>query len=353
MDKEKRTAFYQSKYEYYKGFNRGILIISCITYLIFFLTDCGIYNRFSYETIHSRAIILLPLSIFLYMYKKVDNYKIMVPFSYLIVHMIIWCSAWSTYILPDREFASEGLIVMNMIFVCAGFCAPYMWAGIAHCVLIADILVANCFIHYDNLVMILLFNAPCVFAVWAMHRIMEKVYLEHYLVTEKLEELVVHDQLTGVYNRNKFKEITDPFTEAFNIPKDIPLTLMLIDSDYFKNVNDTYGHEAGDVVLKHIANILKDSVRASDYVIRWGGEEFIVILTGCKLDKGAIIAEKIREDVEKSNNPICSITVSIGVAGYESGSYHTVIEAADKALYRAKKEGRNRVIIYENSERKE
>lgn len=345
LDKDKIREFYQSKYDYYKGFNRGLLIVSCISYLVFFLTDCGIYGRFAHETFLSRIFILIPLFLFLYAYKKIHNYKIMVVLSYLVTHAIIWCTDWATYILPDREYAGEGMIIMNLIFVCAGFCAPYKWCIIAHVGLIVDILVANLFIKYDNVMMMIMFNAPCVIAVCVMHYIMENVYLDHYLVTEKLEELVVHDQLTGVYNRNKFKEITDPITEVFNIPKDIPLTLMMIDMDFFKKVNDQYGHESGDVVLKHLARVLLDSVRSSDYVIRWGGEEFIVILTGCKLERGIEIAEKIRSSVERSDNTICPVTVSIGVTQYEGGNYHTTIECADKALYRAKTEGRNRVIV--------
>ncbi|MBQ4068421.1 MAG: GGDEF domain-containing protein [Lachnospiraceae bacterium] len=350
FDKKQRREFYQSKYDYYKSFNRGLLIVSTIAYITFFFTDCGIYGRFAYETIIPRSIVLLPLFVFLFMYKKTSNYKIMNIASYFMVHIIIWLTDWSTYILPDREYAGEGMIVMNLIFVCAGFCAPFRYTLIAHCGLIVDILVANLFIKYDDVVMMLMFNVPCVVAVCVMHNIMEKVYLDHYLVNKKLEKLVVHDELTGVYNRNKLREISDPITEELNVANDIPVTLMIVDMDFFKKVNDKYGHEAGDIVLKHLAKVLLESVRTSDYVIRWGGEEFVIILTGCNIDRGSAIAEKIRVNVENSDNTICPATVSIGVTEYNGGSYHIAIECADKALYRAKTSGRNRVVVYNEQE---
>lgn len=345
---KERKAFYQSKYDYYKSFNRTLLIVSSLAYFTFFVTDCVLFGRFAYETLLSRAIIIVPISVFLYMYKKVRNYQVMVVASYLMIHMIIWCTDWATYILPDRSYATEGMIVMNLIFVCAGFCAPYKYMLVGHIALLLDIVVANMFIKYDDMVMMITFNAPCIAAVCVMHYVMEKVYLDHYLVNEKLEKLVVHDHLTGVFNRNKFKKISDPETEEFTICEEKPISIIMVDLDFFKKINDQYGHESGDIVLKHTAKVLVESVRASDYVIRWGGEEFIIILTGCNVEKAITIAEKVRLNIEKSENTVCPVTASIGVAEYIGGSYHDVIECADVALYKAKKNGRNQVVEYKD-----
>lgn len=346
LKNEKRFDFYQSKYEYYKSFMKGLLIVSSVAYISFFLTDCQIFGHFASETLLSRLIVLVPLFCYLMIYKKVSSYRVMVPLSYLMVHIIIWCTDWATFLLPDRQYASEGMLIMNLIFVCAGFCAPFWYSTVAHAIMLGDILIANLFIHYENVGMMILFNLPCVIAVCAMHRIMEKVYLDHYLVSQKLENLVVHDQLTGVYNRNKLKELSTPDGEVFIFRKDLPVNLFLIDIDFFKKVNDKYGHEAGDAVLVHTASILKQSLRSSDYIIRWGGEEFIIIMPGCSVESGLKIAEKIRTSVENSDNGICPVTISIGVAPYNGGNYHETIEMADKALYRAKTGGRNMVVRY-------
>lgn len=350
LDKEQRTMFYQSKYDYYKGFNKWMVIVSTVAYLTFFFTDCGIFGRFAHETALSRFIVIIPLLVYFYLSKKVDSYRVMVTASYLMVHIIIWCTDWATYLLPDRSYAGEGMIIMNLIFVCAGFCAPFKYCLIAHCGLIVDIVIAHQFIRYDNLSMMLMFNIPCVIAVCVMHYVMEKVYLDHYLVSTRLEDLVEHDQLTGVYNRNKLKQICDPVTEEIIRTNDLEVTMLIVDLDFFKKVNDQYGHETGDIVLKHTTSVLSRSVRSSDYIIRWGGEEFVIILMGCNVDIGTQIAEKIRENVEASENGICPVTVSIGVTAYEGGSYHAAIDCADKALYKAKTTGRNKVVRYNKDE---
>ena len=350
LSNDQRELFYQSKYDYYKSFNCGLLIVSTIAYLTFFFTDCGIFGRLAHETLLSRLIVVFPLLLFLRLYKQDKSYRIMVVASYLMVHIIIWCTDWATYLLPDRGYACEGMIIMNLIFVCAGFCAPFKYCLIAHCGLVVDILIANLFIKYDDVMMMLMFNVPCIIAVCVMHYTMEKVYLDHYLVAKQLETLVVRDQLTGAYNRNKLKRISDPNTEELNIANDIPITFMVLDLDLFKRVNDQYGHEAGDIVLKHTVRVISESIRSSDYIIRWGGEEFLLLLFGCDIEIGAKIAEKIRANVESSDNTVCPITTSIGVAAYKGGNYHETIEFADRALYRAKTEGRNRVVVYQEDE---
>lgn len=347
LKKENRLGFYQSKYEYYKNFMRGLIIVSSMAYIAFFLTDCQLFGRFATETVIPRLFILIPLFGYLTLHKKIHDYRIMVPVSYLMIHIIIWCTDWATYLLPDRQYASEGMIVMNLIFVYAGFCAPFWYSTIAHSIILLDIIVADMFIHYENVGMMILFNLPCVVAVCSMHRIMEKVYLDHYLVSQKLENLVVHDQLTGVYNRNKLQELSTPDGEQLIFQKELPVSIFIIDIDFFKKVNDKYGHEAGDSVLVHMAQTLKNSVRSSDYVIRWGGEEFVIIVPGCKAECGVKVAEKIRKNVEESDNGICPITVSIGVAIYQGGNYHDTVEKADMALYEAKSRGRNRVEEYQ------
>ena len=345
---EKRKEFYQSKYEYYRKVNRILLIAAAVTYSTFFVTDCAIYGRFAWETLVPRVAIIGPLVTFLLLYKKITNYKIMVVASYTFLHIIIWFTDWATYILPNREFAPEGMLVMNLIFVAAGFIAPYKYTIVFHGFFLVDILLANLFIHYDDVGMMIMFNAPCIVAVCFMHYTMENLYLDHYLVNKKLESLVIHDQLTGVYNRNKFNKITDAETEEFIVSGALPISVVMMDLDYFKKINDKYGHEAGDIVLKYAADTIKKSVRTSDYVIRWGGEEFIVILTGCNVDKAKTIAEKIRKNIEDGENSVCPVTASIGVAEYIGGSYHDVIECADVALYKAKKNGRNQVVEYKD-----
>lgn len=343
--KEERTRFLQSKYEYYKRFNIRMVTVSTLAYLSFFVTDCGIFGHFSYETLLSRIIVIVPFIVYLILSKKVNDYKVMVPATYLMIHIIIWCTDWATYLLPDRQHAISGMIIMNLIFVCAGFSSPLKYSIPAHLLMIADIAVADLFIHYDNLQMMYLFNVPCILSVGITHVVMQKVYLDHYMNREKLKKLVVHDQLTQVYNRNKLKEISNDSSELV-VFDDIEVSMMLVDIDFFKKVNDTYGHEAGDRVLEFLAKTLKESVRVTDFVIRWGGEEFLILMPGCVGEQAYRVAEKIRTKIEETDNGVCPMTVSIGVAEHAGGNYHDTIKNADRALYDAKNSGRNKVVLY-------
>lgn len=348
FSKEDRISFFQSKYDYYKLFNTRMITVSVLAYLSFFVTDCSILGHFAFETLLSRAIVIIPFIIYIILTRKVSDYRIMVPATYLMIHIIIWCTDWATYILPDRQFAIPGMIIMNLIFVCAGFSAPFRYSMPAHLLLIADIAVADMFIQYENVEMMYLFNLPCILAVGAMHHMMQGVYFEHYFAKDQLKQLAVHDQLTKVYNRNKLKEIVDANTSELTRFSNTNVSFLLIDIDFFKKVNDRFGHEAGDKVLMWLADILKSTVRESDFVIRWGGEEFLIIMPGCAADNAERIAEKIREKVENSDNGVCKTTVSIGVAEYTGGEYNSAVKNADDALYEAKNSGRNKVVVFKS-----
>lgn len=165
----------------------------------------------------------------------------------------------------------------------------------------------------------------------------------------RLELLSITDGLTKLHNHRYFQdELVRAFEESERY--DRPLSLAMIDIDYFKKVNDTYGHAVGDEILKGVANLYRESVRATDLVARYGGEEFAVMMPETNLEDALTFAEKIRALVEETPmqtqaGPL-KITVSLGVASIPHSKIHTpkeVIVAADKALYRAKRNGRNQV----------
>ena len=162
---------------------------------------------------------------------------------------------------------------------------------------------------------------------------------------KELERLSVTDKLTGLYNRNKLDDVLEQ--EYFRaIRYDRQFSILMADIDHFKEVNDTYGHVAGDKVLEAIGRMLKENTRIVDTSGRWGGEEFIMICPETECSQAVQIAEKIRSMVEQHNfTPAGRITWSIGIAEFHhEKSISSLIEKADDALYRAKKEGRNRVV---------
>lgn len=167
----------------------------------------------------------------------------------------------------------------------------------------------------------------------------------------ELEQLAKFDSLTGLYNRRSLDEYIDRlFTQAKRTG--LFYAVLMIDIDYFKKINDTFGHDMGDRVLQQTAHILRDTIRNSDFVARSGGEEFIVILPQTLSDGALILAEKIRtaieaRQIENQVNTMPAVTVSIGVSLFNLEDQKTgdAIRRADENLYAAKQRGRNRVVI--------
>ena len=163
-------------------------------------------------------------------------------------------------------------------------------------------------------------------------------------------ELATTDSLTGVYNRRTFKELAEPILSRARRSRG-PVSLLLIDLDHFKRVNDTHGHLSGDEVLAGFAKLTRSCLRKEDLLARYGGEEFVVLLPGTTEPAAIALAERIREEVADASlhaaNDKVRVTVSIGVAG-ESGEHLATLEMllghADEALYAAKARGRNCVV---------
>ena len=164
-----------------------------------------------------------------------------------------------------------------------------------------------------------------------------------------LEELIKKDGLTGLYNHRYFQE---RFAEEFSRARryDFPMSCIMLDIDHFKQINDNYGHQAGDEILRSLAKIVMASVRDVDIAARYGGEEFALILPHTKLENSLILAQRLREKVEGNiflfNETQIRVTISLGAAGIpenDPASYIELIRFADEALYVAKKSGRNRV----------
>ena len=193
---------------------------------------------------------------------------------------------------------------------------------------------------------IILYTEPFIFILTlALFAIVIK--FKKKIFDQDLENMALTDGLTGLYNRRYF----DMFYEnIFNQSSryGIPLTLIMCDIDHFKKINDTYGHDKGDIVLKEISNILKSNTRKTDIASRFGGEEFILCLPSTEITSALDVARKIKQMVlNVKTKDIKKVTVSMGVTFYRKefeNNPKELLKRLDDLLYEAKKRGRNRII---------
>ena len=178
---------------------------------------------------------------------------------------------------------------------------------------------------------------------------------------EALRLLAITDSLTSLYNRRHFDKLAgDEIRRALRYSR--PLSVIMFDIDFFKRVNDTFGHTVGDMVLKMVAKISKEKFRTTDIIARYGGEEFIVFLPESFATEAAAVAERLRKQIEnttvQAENHHITVTVSFGVSDFlrrtnsetDEIILSDFISSADQALYASKNAGRNRVTVYESKE---
>ncbi|MDO8461901.1 MAG: GGDEF domain-containing protein [Deltaproteobacteria bacterium] len=165
---------------------------------------------------------------------------------------------------------------------------------------------------------------------------------------KELYKMAIIDALTGAYNKRFFEgRLKEEF--SYCLRNSVPLSLLIFDIDYFKKINDTYGHRAGDFVLTHLATLARSIIRTEDIFCRYGGEEFTVLLKGTDEAGGILMAERLRRLIEESDftfdGQLMKVTISLGVTTLKGQNFtdsETMIKLADKYLYKSKNNGRNR-----------
>jgi len=175
--------------------------------------------------------------------------------------------------------------------------------------------------------------------------------IDNSMLHQRIREMAHTDGMTGLLNHRTFMEkIEEEFRRLDREKRDF--SLLLLDIDHFKKVNDEHGHPVGDIALKSVAGTIREMARSIDFVARYGGEEFAIGMVGANSEGAKTTAERIRKAVENTvinaGDVTLRCTLSIGVASYFPGceKKETLIERADQALYHAKRSGRNRVCIY-------
>ena len=173
-------------------------------------------------------------------------------------------------------------------------------------------------------------------------RLLDKVHDQR----RELYSLATTDKLTGCHNRHSLTEFSNKFISQAQ-RHHYPVSLLVIDLDHFKSINDTHGHAIGDLVLTAVGKLLLNSFREGDLVARFGGEEFVVLLNHCDAEFAQRKANQVREEMESLRPNNLTVTPSIGVTSMEpgeSGDFETMFARADQCVYSAKENGRNQVV---------
>jgi diguanylate cyclase (GGDEF)-like protein len=178
--------------------------------------------------------------------------------------------------------------------------------------------------------------------------IMIIILVVYFVIKKGLEKEKIIDPLTKLYNRRNFIDNFNYFIELYERYKR-PFSIIFLDIDNFKNINDTFGHQKGDEILKEVSKFIINHLRNTDLAFRYGGEEIVIILPETELYEAYQFAERLREGIKKqikiNGKPV---TVSIGVGTYKGEGMFSFIERVDSAVYEAKKEGKDKVVISEN-----
>lgn len=346
LEGQAKKDFYQAKYEYYRHFNLGTLFISAIMFFVLLVPFWQVYEQFSWQFLAIRCLVVIPLAVVFLAYRKTSNYKLMSVLSLLMVHAMIWGNIWSATYMTDHSYVNEGFLIMNVVLMLVSFSAPPFYTMVAQLGLIGNILLANQLFHFAKLDVILSFNVKAIVLLCLVNLIITGFYYDHYITQKKLEFALFHDPLTRVFNRRQLHKIMGEGHDLSFMSDNV--VILIMDVDHFKQVNDTYGHDEGDRILQFAADCIRHCLRGPDLLIRWGGEEFVAILSDCQRDQASVVAERIRRSVEMSVNGVCKITLSLGVAIYEGGDCFETIKKADQALFVAKHNGRNQVVYYES-----
>lgn len=342
MSSDEKADFYKSKCEYYQGIVELSLILACLTTIFFIYSDYMI-NGSVFPTLIPRLSILIFIAVFFLVTHFNGNTRLMVFMDFFLGHGMVICASWTAYNLVDNSNSVTGIMIVNLLWMVIGFVATPTDTIVNGIFFIIEICITNIFNHYTNYEVILSLEIPIIIGVWVAHYIMTAFYLDHYRAMQKLELTMITDPLTQVYNRHLLEKIVSE-NSIKNASSDEHIAIAMLDIDDFKKINDENGHYTGDLTLYYIGQKLSQQTHKDDYVIRYGGEEFVIIFRNCEVKDASARMDQFRIDIENAKDTPVPFTISVGVSHY-TGDYSNTLKNVDEALYKAKNGGKNRVVV--------
>lgn len=326
----------------------AITFLTAMLYVIFaFLEKSWASDQVQLLMLQLHFFIVIPslLAISFFAYKQ-RYYRYVMPALAIFPLVSLTCHVMIARQLTDyAPFVPEGYLGIFWIFIVSGMTFRYALASAAVSTLII-LVSASYYIDQRDAYVMYVFWVSCSFSFGFLGAlIFDSSRKRIFASQQELQHQATTDPLTGLYNRNQLNSVLKKEMER-GTRYQKSFGLLLVDVDFFKNINDTFGHDTGDTVLKDIANSLAQSVRKNDTLIRWGGEEFMVV--AIEIDKTNLLnlCENLRKRIEsQSYGSAGNITVSIGATLFQDkDSPADLLARADKALYTAKEQGRNNSV---------
>ena len=298
-------------------------------------------------------IIILAFSLNLFSTIKYNLNKIF--FFYIYFELILY--SWLTAFLLGLDLGVQYLILILFTFSFVTNIKSKIATYILVIIQIANYIALRIALHYgliyDNIIQnhkLTIESIGYLTLLIALLNIYRSVRIfKHQYVNSigNLKFLIDFDDLTGLYTRSSFLEKANQEFQNYLHNKE-QFVIVFADIDDFKKINDNYGHQAGDTVLKEVAKLFKENLRENDYIARWGGEEFVIMLTNTNLNQGRLVIEKLRQEIINdfitSENNHFKFTITFGIAKPNNISINSIIKEADIHMYQGKKSGKNLII---------
>ena len=226
MDKQEKKNFYQHKCDYYQFFVKIISIMASLASLSYLVSDYQLNRHALMPTFVPRTSILVPLLFYIILEARAKNYKVKIFLNYLMLNLIVLATIWSVYHLEIKTHFSEGATIMNFLFLICCLGSSPRSGILGYGAFFAEILLSHSFNHYENLNVILSLNIPCFGAIMLAHCMLDLGELDHYLTSMKLEQALITDPLTNVYNRHKMYRLIQ---DNQLIAHEEPVSMIMLD----------------------------------------------------------------------------------------------------------------------------
>lgn len=347
---DQQASYFVYKLSVSKKYIRIFIIAACLINLVMLIPDLALIKGEIMKI--SIAVIRVIFSLVLLgVFLKIKNIKTFGMFSLVVTGCELFAIAIFLFVLfrynqPNFPIQTMGLIIL----IIAVFYAPNRWKHKLFTAVLGSVGFFICALVFPEFVNTTDFWASIVYVSVAVilcaisAKNTEKHQFREYLARCELEHISSTDYLTNTANRYKMKEEAERWMD-FCRRQELPLSLVFIDVDDLKIVNDKYGHPVGDSVLADLAKMIKNQLRSSDILARWGGDEFVVLLPNVTLEPAIALIERIRNSIrENTFVKGISVTCSFGIVEMkEDSKFETLIKQADKLMYISKKHGKDNI----------